>query len=105
MSEGLEFVVRAVLIGVGATAVLDLWAVLATRLVGFPAPNWGLVGRWVGYFPRRQFVHDNIAEAAPVRGELMIGWATHYGTDVIMRLCFWRYGVSAGRVIRPSSRP
>jgi hypothetical protein len=105
VSEGLEFVVRAVLIGVGATAVLDLWAVFATRLLRFPAPNWGLVGRWVGYFPRGQFVHDNVAEAAPVRGELTIGWVTHYVTGVVyaaLLLAIWGLGWARHPTLLPA---
>lgn len=43
---------RAVLIGVGATAVLDLWVQFAKRVLGLPGSNWGRVGRWLGYFPR-----------------------------------------------------
>jgi Protein of unknown function (DUF2938) len=29
-----------------------------------------MVGRWIGQFPRARFVHENIATAPPVRGEL-----------------------------------
>lgn len=82
MPEGLEFVLRAVLVGAGATAVLDLWAWFASRALGVPAPNWALVGRWIGYFPRGQFVHDRIARSAPVRGELAIGWCAHYAIGI-----------------------
>lgn len=78
MSEGLEIVIRAVLIGIGATVVLDLWAASLKRFFGMPALNYRMVGRWFGHFPRGRFVHDNIAEAAPVRGELIIGWGAHY---------------------------
>jgi hypothetical protein len=100
-----EFVTRAVLIGAGATAVLDLWAVVATRLFGFPAPSWDLVGRWVGHFPRGQFVHRNIAEAAPVRGELMIGWVTHYVTGVVyaaLLLAVWGLGWARHPTLLPA---
>jgi hypothetical protein len=83
MSEGLELVVRAALIGIGATAVSDLWVVILKRLFGVPWPNWRLVGRWFGYFPRGCFVHDNIAKASPVRGEVAIGWGAHYAIGVI----------------------
>jgi len=65
-------------IGAGATAVLDLWIVLLKRLFGLPSRDWALVGRWVGYFPRGQFVHARIAAAAPIRNELALGWAFHY---------------------------
>jgi hypothetical protein len=78
MSEGLEFLVHAVVIGAGATVVMDLWAVLLQRLFRIPSSNWAMVGRWIGHFPRGQFVHDKIERAAPVRGELAIGWIAHY---------------------------
>jgi Protein of unknown function (DUF2938) len=68
MSEGLEFVVRAALIGAGATVMFDLWAAFLRRFLGAPASNWGSVGRWVGHFPRGRFVHDSIAQASAVRG-------------------------------------
>ena len=82
MSEGLEFVVRAALIGIGATVVGDLWAEFLTRFFGAPAANWGFVGRWFGHFPRGRFVHDSIARASAVRGERIIGWAAHYAIGI-----------------------
>jgi hypothetical protein len=90
--EGLEFVFRTALIGIGATAVLDLWAQVSTRVFGMPAPNWGLVGRWIGYFPRGRFAHENIARAAPVHGELLAGWCAHYAIGIIyaaLLLAIW----------------
>jgi hypothetical protein len=92
VTEGLEFVVRTMLIGIGATAVLDVWAQFSTRVLGASAPNWGLVGRWIGYFPRGRFAHENIARAAPVRGELMTGWCAHYAIGIFyaaLLLAIW----------------
>jgi hypothetical protein len=66
------------LIGVGATMVMDLWAIARKRLFGIAAPNYGLVGRWLAHMPRGRFHHDSIAAARPVRGELLIGWSAHY---------------------------
>jgi hypothetical protein len=82
VSDGLEFVVRAVLIGAGATAVLDLWALFAARFFGVPFPHWAFVGRWIGYFPRGRFAHESIARAAAVPGELAIGWIAHYAIGI-----------------------
>jgi hypothetical protein len=65
-------------IGAFATALTDVWAVLRKRLLGIPAPDFGLVGRWIGHFPRGRFRHDRIGAAAPVRGEKLIGWGAHY---------------------------
>ena len=100
MPEGLEFVVRAVLIGAGATALLDLWSLFATRAFGVAAPNWGLVGRWIGHFPQGRFMHDNIAKATPIHGERVIGGAPTTRSASSTRLCSWRYGGSTGRAIR-----
>jgi hypothetical protein len=41
-----------------------------------------MLGRWIGHFPQGRFVHDNIAKASPVPGELAIGWAAHYAIGV-----------------------
>jgi hypothetical protein len=77
MTENIEFITRAFFIGIGATVVLDLWSLLLHAL-GVAMPNWGLVGRWIGHMPRGRFVHESIANAAPIRGEIAIGWTAHY---------------------------
>jgi len=82
MNEGAEIVVRVAVIGIGATVVLDLWNAFLKRLFGVPSLNVGMLGRWFGHFPRGRFVHDNIAEASPVRGELIIGWSAHYAIGI-----------------------
>lgn len=66
-----------VLIGVGATAVLDLWLLLLKRL-GVPTGSFALIGRWVAHMARGRFRHESIGQARPVRSELAIGWVTHY---------------------------
>ena len=65
----MDYLACTLLIGVGATAVTDLWAIARKRLLGVPPPNYGLVGRWLAHMPRGRFRHDSIAAAAPVRGE------------------------------------
>ena len=74
----MDYLVCTLLIGVGATAVMDLWAIARKRLLGTPPPNYGLVGRWLAYMPRGRFRHDSIAAAEPVHGERLIGWSAHY---------------------------
>lgn len=74
----MDYLVCTLLIGAGATAVMDLWAVARKRLLGTPAPNYGLVGRWFAHMPRGRFRHDSIAAASPMRGERLIGWSAHY---------------------------
>ena len=69
------------LVGAGATAVLDLWLALLSRL-GVPGLRMAMIGRWVGHWPRGVFVHAAIGRAAPVRGETALGWLTHYATGI-----------------------
>lgn len=73
--------IAAVLIGVGATAVLDVWLTVLKRL-GVPTGSFALIGRWVAYMARGQFSHASIARAEPVSNELAIGWLTHYAVGI-----------------------
>lgn len=74
--------VAIVLIGVGATAVLDLWLTALKRL-GVPTGSFALIGRWVAHMARGQFSHASIAKAEPARSELTIGWVTHYLVGIV----------------------
>ena len=76
--EEAEVIVRAVLVGIGGTIVLDLYALLVHRFFGVPAPNWAMVGRWVGHMPKGRFVQPNLGRAEPVPGEHALGWIVHY---------------------------
>jgi hypothetical protein len=71
----------AILIGVGATMVMDVWLLIVARL-GVPTSNWGLIGRWVGHMREGRFVHASIASTPAIRGELAVGWFTHYATGI-----------------------
>jgi Protein of unknown function (DUF2938) len=74
----MDYLIGAFLIGVGATAVIDAWAIARKRLLSVPLPNYGLVGRWLAHMPRGRFRHESIAAAQPVQGERLIGWTAHY---------------------------
>lgn len=79
----IDFVQRAVLIGAGATLVMDVWALFLKRCFGIPSLNFAMVGRWIGHLPRGHFRHASIGRAEPVRGEALLGWAAHYGIGII----------------------
>jgi len=81
MSEQVEFVLRTILIGVGATLVMDAWAFLL-RQFGIPSLNFAFLGRWIGHLPQGQWMHESIARATPVRGELLMGWCAHYSIGI-----------------------
>lgn len=73
----------ALLTGIVATAMIDLWA--SVLRVGFrlPTTDWGLVGRWFGHMPRGVFLHDSIGKATPIPHERAIGWIAHYGVGIL----------------------
>ena len=77
MNDTIDLALRAVLIGAGATMLMDLWALLLRRF-GIPSLNFAFLGRWIGHLPEGRWMHESIAKAAPVRGELLIGWIAHY---------------------------
>ena len=74
----MDYLVCTVLTGTGATAVMDIWSIARTRLLGVPPFDYGLVGRWLAYLARGRFRHDRIAASPPVPGERVIGWSAHY---------------------------
>lgn len=65
------------LVGIGATALMDLWLLLLLRL-GVPTTSFALLGRWVGHFSRGRFAHAAMSKADPIPFELGLGWLTHY---------------------------
>jgi hypothetical protein len=77
VNRATELVVTCVLIGAGGTLAMDIWAAVARRF-GVPSLNFALLGRWIGHLPEGRWIHVKIAEAAPVRAELLIGWCAHY---------------------------
>lgn len=75
--------IDALAIGVGATAVMDVWAVALKRFWCIPSLNYAMVGRWLGHLPRGTFSHTAIGQAAPVRDEAVLGWTAHYAIGVL----------------------
>jgi hypothetical protein len=78
MNHSSEFGFRAVLIGLGATAILDLWNLFLFRTFGVRSLDMAFLGRWIGHLPRGRVVHESIAKSAPIPGERGIGWIAHY---------------------------
>jgi len=78
----------AVMIGIGATLILDLWSILLNRVFGIATLNVSLIGRWVGSMARGRFIHRPITATAPVAGEQAIGWAVHFAIGVFFAAIF-----------------
>lgn len=80
MSVG-EAIMRIVVVGVGATAVMDAWLMLLKR-IGIQTLNVAFIGRWVGHLFRGTIAHRSIGKAQPIPGELALGWLTHYAVGI-----------------------
>lgn len=85
-----EFVLRVVAVGVGATLVMDAWALVLRHVYGVAGLDYRMVGRWLGHMAGGRFRHDGIGRAAPVPAEAAIGWAAHYAIGI---------GFAAGLVV------
>jgi hypothetical protein len=78
----MDMLIRIALIGIGATIVMDLWAILLRRAFGARTLDYALVGRWLGHMPAGRFAHQTIISAGPIRGERPIGWIAHYAIGI-----------------------
>jgi hypothetical protein len=81
-------ILGATLIGLGATLVIDLWALLLRRGFDIPSLDYCLLGRWLLHMPGGTFVHARIAAAAPRRHECAVGWMAHYLIGTGLALVF-----------------
>jgi hypothetical protein len=77
-----------VVIGLGATLFMDLWALLMRRTFGVPLAKYCLVGRWFCHMPEGTFVHASIANASQKRFECAIGWTAHYVVGAAYAIAF-----------------
>lgn len=76
----------AVIIGIGATLVMDAWGLVRKQLLGIPPADYALVGRWLGHMVHGRFRHERIAAASPIPAEALLGWSAHYLIGVVFAL-------------------
>jgi hypothetical protein len=83
-----SYVVEAILIGLGATLLIDLWAFVLRRAFSIPSLDMCLLGRWVLHMPSGTIVHRSIAAAARKPHECAVGWTAHYMIGTAFALLF-----------------
>jgi hypothetical protein len=94
----------AVVIGAGATLLIDLWALLLRRAFAIPSLNYCLLGRWVLHIPGGRIAHENIAATPSKPHECRVGWTTHYLIGATFAVLFvWL--ASAAWLERPTLLP
>jgi uncharacterized membrane protein YeaQ/YmgE (transglycosylase-associated protein family) len=77
---------QAMLVGTGATLVMDVWSWWQRNVLRIPTLNYAFVGRWFIFIYRGQLVHRPIMVTPSVRGEASIGWFLHYLSGIIFAL-------------------
>lgn len=79
----IELILSIIVVGIGATIVMDIWAFFLKKVFAIPALNYCLVGRWIEHMPSGRFTHQTIAQADPKPLECHVGWAFHYGVGIV----------------------
>jgi hypothetical protein len=61
----------------------DIWSLSLNKIFGIKGFDYGMVGRWLGYFPEGIFRHQRIDHANKVIGDKIIGWSAHYAIGIV----------------------
>lgn len=78
--QPVNFIVSAAVIGMGATAFMDVWALFLKMVANISGLDYAMVGRWIGHMPSGKITHENIGSSPAIHGESAIGWIAHYTT-------------------------
>jgi hypothetical protein len=84
----LRYLLLAVLVGLGATFLIDLWALVLKRGFNIPSLSYCLLGRWLLHMPHGTLVHRSILAAQPKPRECPVGWVAHYLIGTVFALVF-----------------
>ena len=82
----IELLIGAVTVGLGATFVMDLWAIFLKHAFKIPSTNYCLVGRWLLHMTNGSIKHQSITAAAQKPAECTTGWIAHYTIGVLFAL-------------------
>ena len=96
-------ILEVLVIGVGATLLLDLWNLFLKRAFGIPSLSYCLLGRWFRHMLGGTLRHVSITDAAPKPLECPVGWIAHYSIGVVFALVFVL--LAPGWLSRPTVLP
>jgi hypothetical protein len=88
MNMEADYLLGAIVIGIGATLVMDLWNLFLRRAFSIPSLNYCLLGRWLRHMPGGTLRHANISAAPRKSSECAVGWIAHYTIGVVFGLAF-----------------
>jgi hypothetical protein len=81
-------VLSAVVVGIGATLIMDLWNLFLKRAFGILSLNYCLLGRWLRHMEKGTVMHASIAAAAQKPFECTVGWIAHYTIGMVLAVAF-----------------
>ena len=99
-----RFILGAILVGLGATLLIDLWAIFLRHGFNIQSLSYCLLGRWLLHMPGGTFVHRNIAAAQQKPHECTVGWVAHYSIGSAFALLFVLLA-SPGWLLQPTLLP
>jgi len=104
MNIDAPYIFGALVVGIGATFLTDLWNLFLKRAFNVASLNYCLLGRWIRHMPRGTFRHVSINAAPQKRFECTTGWIAHYSIGLVLTLVFV---VAASRdwLVRPTLLP
>lgn len=70
-------IIKIILIGIGATATMDIYAFILKQF-GINGLDYRFLGRWIGHIFKGKFFHNKIFDAPIIKNEQIIGQFTHY---------------------------
>ena len=79
-------ILLVIVIGTGATMVMDAWAMLMKQVFNMTSLDYCFVGRWLQHFRHGVFRHQNITSADKQTSECLLGWLAHYLTGIIFAM-------------------
>ncbi len=79
----INLLLGAFVIGIGATAFMDVSALLQRRIFSLQSLDYAMVGRWLGHVAQGRIMHRPITASTPIPGEHMVGWTAHYAIGVL----------------------
>jgi hypothetical protein len=91
----------AAAVGLGATLLMDIWALFVNRAFGIVPASYCLVGRWFCHMRLGTFTHASIANASKRPFECTVGWIAHYVIGALYAVVLVGI-VSADWLVRPT---
>ena len=104
MINNMNLFFSLIFIGIGATLIMDLWALFLQKFFAISSLDYRFVGRWLGHMRYGQLCHSKIFQSPAVFYEKPLGWFAHYSIGIIFAAILI-YVTGKGWLLTPSLWP